>query len=211
MKESYEKLNQAEGYIESPDPFTLERYKQFFNHFSHHSKIVLDIGCNTGRGGATLKQLNKNLQLIGLDCNQTLIDNISNEIYEQKICSSSTTNISLESSSVNIVVAGEFIEHLYPDDVLQTLREFHRLIKPGGRLLLTTPNPNYLLLKLTGKSVIGGAHVSEHYPKQLKKELEKIGFINIKILGSGKMSRFLGDRFPLLMLYGSYLAIANKG
>jgi ubiquinone/menaquinone biosynthesis C-methylase UbiE len=210
MIDSYEKLNAAEGYLDSPDPFTLERYRQFFNYFPDQRRIVLDVGCNTGRGGATLKQLNKNLQLIGLDCNQTLLDNISNGIYEQKICSSSTTNISLESSSVDIVVAGEFIEHLYPDDVLQTLREFHRLIKPGGRLLLTTPNPGYLLLKLIGKSVIGGAHVSEHYPKKLKKELENIGFINIKILGSGKMFRLLGDRFPLLMLYGSYLAIANK-
>ena len=113
-------------------------------------------------------------------------------------------------SILDVVVAGEFIEHLYPDDVDSTLREFYRLIKPGGSLFLTTPNPNYLLLKLTGKSVLGNSHLSAHFPKELEKKLNKIGFNNIKILGSGKASRFLGEYFPILSLYGSYLAITSK-
>jgi hypothetical protein len=58
--------------------------------------------------------------------------------------------------------------------------------------------------------VIGGSHVSEHPAQDLRTRLEKIGFINLHILGSGKVSNYLGENFPLLALYGSYLLIADK-
>jgi len=35
----------------------------------------------------------------------------------------------------------EFIEYIYQADVDQTLGEIFRVLKIGGRLLLTTPNP----------------------------------------------------------------------
>jgi len=205
---SYEDLN-LEQEVSERDPFTLERYEQFFHHFPKHLKTVLDVGCNTGRGGKIIKELNSNLLLTGLDCVQSRLDQLDPETYAQTICSYST-NINTKDNSFDVVVAGEFIEHLYPYDILPTLQEFYRVIRPGGRLLLTTPNPNYIKLKITGGSVLGGAHVSQHYPADLKKELEAIGFENIKLLGSGKVSRFLGEKFPLLSLYGSYLTIADK-
>jgi len=205
---SYEDLNLEQEVSES-DPFTLERYQQFFQHFPRQLKTVLDVGCNTGRGGGVIKQLNPQLFLVGLDCVQSRLDQLDSEVYDQTICSYST-RINTTDSSFDVVVAGEFIEHLYPSDVHPTLQEFYRVIRPSGRLLLTTPNPNYVRLKLTGESVLGGAHVSQHYPAELKKELEVVGFVNIKVLGSGKVSRFLGEKFPLLSLYGSYLTLADK-
>ncbi|MGL5874479.1 MAG: class I SAM-dependent methyltransferase [Xenococcaceae cyanobacterium] len=207
-EKKYQQLNQEQKVSET-DPFTLDRYKQFFCHLNDRTKILIDVGCNTGRGGKVLKELNSELQIIGLDCLESRLEKLPSEIYDRKICSYST-NISLDSASVDAIVAGEFIEHLYDEDVLQTLQEFYRLLKPEGKLLLTTPNPNYLRLKLTGGSVLGGAHVSQHYPQKLTQQLKKIGFTRIEILGSGKMSRFLGEQFPFFSFYGSYLAIAQK-
>lgn len=46
--------------------------------------------------------------------------------------------IGLPDASVDTVISCETIEHL-PDPV-QALREFHRVLRPGGRLILTTPN-----------------------------------------------------------------------
>lgn len=43
----------------------------------------------------------------------------------------------------DVVVAGEFIEHLVYHDFIFSLKEFFRVLRPGGRLLLTTPNPEY--------------------------------------------------------------------
>jgi hypothetical protein len=36
------------------------------------------------------------------------------------------------------------------------------------------------------------------------------GFSRIRIRGSGRVSRHLGPRFPILAMYGSYLAIGDK-
>nr|RNJ65927.1 MAG: methyltransferase domain-containing protein [Leptolyngbya sp. IPPAS B-1204] len=205
---SYEEINLAQEVSEN-DPFTLERYQQFFHYFPSNAQAVLDVGCNTGRGGKVLKELQQDLEIVGLDCVENRLARISRDVYCRTICSYST-NIASEDSAFDVVVAGEFVEHLFPQDVTQTLCEFYRILRPGGRLLLTTPNPNYLLLLLTGRSVLGGAHVSQHYPKELKKQLEETGFSNLKILGSGKVSRYLGEKFPLLFAYGSYLVIADK-
>ena len=149
------------------------------------------------------------MTILGLDCVESRLNKLPKTVYSMKICSYST-NISIESNYLDAIVAGEFIEHLYEEDVKQTLFEFYRTLKSKGRLLLTTPNPNYLRLKLTGDSVLGGAHVSQHFANSLQEQLKTIGFSNIKILGSGKMSRLLGENFPFFSLYGSYLAIADK-
>jgi hypothetical protein len=36
------------------------------------------------------------------------------------------------------------------------------------------------------------------------------GFARVRVRGSGKVSWYLGDRFPWLGLYGSYLATGEK-
>ena len=206
--QDYVELNEAQE-ISETDPFTSERYAQFFRYFPASTRTVLDVGCNVGRGGAVLKALNPDLQLVGLDCVAKRLNRISAEIYDRTICSYST-DINVDKDCFDVIVAGEFIEHLYEQDVTQTLKEFYRVLKSQGRLLMTTPNPDYIRLKLTGGSVLGGAHVSQHYPSVLKHLLEQIGFTNLQIQGSGKVSRWLGDQFPILAVYGSYLVIADK-
>ena len=60
MNKNYEAINLLQPESEH-DPFTVERYHQFFKHFPVVTQTVLDIGCNTGRGGKVLKELNPNL------------------------------------------------------------------------------------------------------------------------------------------------------
>ena len=50
IKQSYEQLNTLQQSSEI-DPFTIERYNQFFKHLPKTTKTLLDVGCNTGRGG----------------------------------------------------------------------------------------------------------------------------------------------------------------
>jgi ubiquinone/menaquinone biosynthesis C-methylase UbiE len=210
MKQNYETLNQ--GYdVGEVDSFTPNRYRQFFRHLTltDRENVILDVGCNSGVGGVILKELNARIHLIGLDCVPSNLEKLSNSIYNQKICSDSTA-IPLGNGSVNRIVSGEFIEHLYEEDVHKTLNELFRILTPGGKLLLTTPNPGYLLLKIKGESVLGGSHVSEHFADKLKQRLTDVGFINLRIIGSGKVSNFVGEKFPILSIYGSYLAIADK-
>lgn len=208
MDSMYRDLNAAQFESEI-DPFSIERYQQFYRHFPLDAKIILDVGCNIGRGGNALMLLNPGLEITGLDCVQERLDSIPAGIYQKTICSL-VSDIDVSDSCFDVIVAGEFIEHLYPEDVNKALAEFYRVLKPNGILLLTTPNPGYLKLKLTGGSVLGGAHLSEHNPKDMHERLKCVGFKDVCIKGSGRVSRYLGENAPLLSLYGSYLVSAVK-
>jgi len=208
LENDYERLNQEQKGSEK-DPFTEERYQQFFRCFPDKARRILDVGCNTGRGGAVLRRFNPELYLVGLDCLQERLQRLPLGVYNDRIQGYSTAIDALD-DSFDVICAGEFIEHLKINDVEQTLHEFWRVLKSGGTLLITTPNPDYLRLKLTGGSVLGGAHLSQHRVKDLTRTLQGVGFVEIRIKGSGKVSRYLGQNFPLLSFYGSYLVSAEK-
>jgi 2-polyprenyl-3-methyl-5-hydroxy-6-metoxy-1,4-benzoquinol methylase len=107
------------------------------------------------------------------------------------------------------MVMGELIEHVPYPALEQFVASAATVLAPGGRVLLTTPNPHALRLRLRGGSVLGGAHVSVHCPAALSELLNHRGFRVVRIEGSGRLSRIIGVRFPL-SLYGSYLLIAER-
>ncbi|WP_299414884.1 class I SAM-dependent methyltransferase [Acaryochloris sp. IP29b_bin.148] len=191
------------------DPYTVERYRQFYKHFPANANKVLDVGCNTGKGGLALYEMDASLSLSGLDCSQKRL-NILPHCYTEGIYGLSN-EIPTQDNSFDVIVAGEFLEHLYPIDVDRTICEFQRVLIVGGRLILTTPNPHYIKNKLTGTSVYTYiSHLTQHFPRLLKSRLMMHGFSNVRIFGSGKVSRYLGSRFPFRFLYGSYLVAADK-
>ena len=84
----------------------------------------------------------------------------------------------------------DVIEHLPPTKMIFALREIHRVLMPGGKLILSTPNLNRLsnfFRFLAGHSVnpplevgmIGETygHIRELAPKELKNMLLKVGLI----------------------------------
>lgn len=203
----YISINKKQVQSES-DSFTKFRYRQFQKHFKQGTRLVLDVGCNTGRGGSELSRVQNNLVVHGVDCIKERLEKLP-LVYAKKTCSL-TTALDMPDDYYDVVVAGEFIEHLTNEDVTLSLQEFSRVLKKGGMLMLTTPNPSYIRLKLTGKSVLGGSHLSQHLPKSLKEQLENHNYQKIKIYGSGKMTHLVGAHFPFLWLYGSYLVICEK-
>lgn len=206
-RENYERQNlQQEG--ATSDPFTLERYDQFARHLPPSLRDVLDVGCADGRGGVRLKSAFPQATLHGLDCVKQRLDALP-EAYGGRILGMSTA-IPMEDQSVDAVVAGEFLEHLYPADVDATLCEFQRVLRIGGRLLMTTPHPTCFINRFRGRTVYGTSHLTQHHPQVLRWRLMMHGFNRVRILGSGKATRWFGCRFPLLGVYGSYLIVADK-
>jgi SAM-dependent methyltransferase len=190
------------------DSFTLDRYAQFSRHLPPGVVKVLDVGCAEGRGGAHLKGLVPGIKLAGLDCVAERLESLP-DAYESKV-HGLTHQIPVADLTYDAVVAGEFLEHLYPSDVDPTLCEFQRILKIGGRLLLTTPNPNSIKMRVRGGSVFGVAHLTQHFPRLLRHRLMLHGFSRVRLIGSGKAIRHFGERFPLLSIYGSYLVVADK-
>lgn len=192
------------------DNFTIQRYAQFYKHFDAQDVQVLDIGCNTGRGGQVLKTANPRLRITGLDVVGERLDKIPKGLYDRLILNSADS-IDAPDNTYDDIVAGEVIEHIDPADVQGVLKELKRVLKPGCHLLLTTPNPRAILVRLGRDQVLKDpTHICIMRPAELKQRLLDAGFENIRIKGSGKMSNYFPDSFPILSVFGSYLAIAQK-
>jgi ubiquinone/menaquinone biosynthesis C-methylase UbiE len=104
---------------------------------------LLDVGC--GAGVFTFGFADRVKHAIGADISQRAIAFCSACRREigQANCNfilQSGTAFALESESIDIVLLTEVIEHLLPDESCRVLDEIHRVLRPGGRLYLTTPN-----------------------------------------------------------------------
>jgi SAM-dependent methyltransferase len=208
---NYSEINKRQT-VSEEDPFTVQRYQQFSRFFNlkNENISILDVGCNTGRGGAIFREKSNKANIIGVDIVQERLDQIPAGIYNMLLCES-IIEISLPSSSMDYVVAGEVIEHIAPEDLNKVLISFNRVLKPNGKLLMTTPNPNSFLIKLGRDSVFNDpSHLSIMTIKRLKTLLKGNGFTDIKIVGSGKAIDIFPDWFPIMGVFGSYLSIALK-
>lgn len=195
-----EALNRSQAESER-DSFTAERYRQMAEQLVAPRRI-LDVGCNVGRGGQVLRARFPEATIVGIDLLPDRLERIPPDLYDELITSPLQQ---LECAPFDGLVMGELIEHL-PYEVLEEfLMASFGLLNPRGQLVLTTPNPHYLLLRWRANgSVLGGAHVSVHCPEALRQYLRHLGFKNIRTRGTGRVSQLVGARLPLLM-YGSYL------
>jgi SAM-dependent methyltransferase len=207
---NYETTNLLQTWSEV-DSFTPDQYKQFAKHIDKKSATILDVGCNTGRGGVILKEIFPSVKLYGLEVVEERTSKIPDNVYEKVMYKSL---MDLESSHDNFfdcVVAGEVVEYITPDDVKNFIDTIYRILTPGRKIIITTPNPDALLVKMGRAQVYDDpSHLSIMSSKELKAKLLESKFKNIKVTGSGKATRYLSENFPMLLPFGSYLIKANK-
>lgn len=93
---------------------------------------ILDAGCG---GGATTESLAKYGHVTGLELEESAVEYARER--GRKIIQGSVETLPFESDSFDLVLALDVIEHLQDD--LPALRELHRVLRPGGLLLVTVP------------------------------------------------------------------------
>lgn len=103
-------------------------------------KIVLDIACGEGYGSNLLAQVAK--RVIGVDISNGAINHASEkyQLPSLEFIAGSTSEIPLESDSVDLVVSFETIEH--HDEHEQMFKEINRVLKENGVLILSSPEKN---------------------------------------------------------------------
>jgi len=115
------------------------RYKYIREHLT--TEKVLDIACGSGYGSYYLS-LNNNLKVIGADVNGNSISK-AKETYQKdnlKFQVANALSLPFKDSSFDSIVSLETIEHFNVNDQKLYLQELKRVLKPEGKLWLSTPN-----------------------------------------------------------------------
>ena len=81
----------------------------------------------------------------------------------------------LADNSVDLLTCFHMVEHLEMVELLELLQEMHRVLKPGGGLVLETPNPLNILIS-TYYFYLDPTHKKQIPPELLKLMVSSSGF-----------------------------------
>lgn len=176
---------------------------------------LLDIGCSTGDWGLFWQA--RGWQSSGIDIDREHLRIAKERGIDARFCDLNSELMPFDSATFDLVFAGEVIEHLVDTDGF--LREIQRCCKPGGHLLLTTPNlasfENRLRLllgmypKWLNYNLTESGHVRGYTPGALRKQLSTHGFTVVRQLGNWVPfipQHFVDDvKVPALAITGDFL------
>jgi SAM-dependent methyltransferase len=102
-----------------------------------------------------------------------------------------------EESSLEAVIAIDFVEHFSRDEVLRLFPAVHRALRPGGLLLLQTPNGEGLF---SGSVVHGDlTHLTIFTAESLAQALRLAGFHDLAFQETGPVPRGIKERLRVLL------------
>ncbi len=145
-------------HISSDNPIHQRLFKAYIIAGEHVYGDVLEVGCGEGRGIPVL--LNHSKSFTAVDKMEEVMADLQIKYPSGKFLSMNIPPLrELKDNSFDSVVSFQVIEHI-DDDVLY-LKEIHRVLKPGGVALITTPNRSMSLSR-------NPWHIREYLPGQLK-------------------------------------------
>lgn len=192
-------------------PGTLLRWyalKPIFKSEIKDDLIVLDIGSYDGSISSNLKKLFSNLKITIVD-----MDKSGLQLAKEKGLNTlyaSATELPLENSSVDVVLCLDLIEHVKEDD--KVIKEISRVLKEGGKIILTTPMQNGVSFPFLSKQKIEAinkswGHVRKGYSL---KNIEKLFKENkLAIIKRDKYFNFL-TRFAYRFSFLSGMSLKGK-
>lgn len=158
---------------------------------------VLDIGCGNGAMLAEIGKLGS-WKLYGVESSETAVSLARSQGLDVRLADATTDLVTLfEQRTFDLIVSVEVIEHVY--DPRGLLRQAHTLLRPKGRLVMTTPYHGYLknlLIAALGKCdshydpLWDCGHIKFWSRKTLVAALVETGYQSIHFYGAG--------RFPYL-------------
>ncbi len=180
---------------------------------------VLEVGCGSGE---LLRRLAAQARLaVGVDLSEEGLQLARARIPDASctlLVRAGATDLPFEAASFDAVVAQHLLEHL--PDPIEGIREWRRVLRPGGLLALVTPNALFPDPSLFHDST----HVSIQTPDTLVSTLQAAGFQMTHLstlfpyLGRSRASRALSIRLapfarhlPAFTLGGRSLVAAAVG
>ena len=149
-----------------------EKRSQLFKKWMGENKKVLDMGC---RDGILTRHFIEQNEVTGLDIDKQALEACRDKLNIETKWADFSLQIPIPTSSFDVVVAGEVIEHLpYPEI---TIAEISRILKPEGLFIGSVPNSYHIknrLRVLKGRLIdYDQTHLRAYNVMLLRQYLEK--------------------------------------
>ena len=172
--------------IDPGSPFWGDHCSRY--HFASsfcRGRVVLDIACGTGFGGAILAKEGAR-GVLGVDMSpDALVQAAAHEVPHTGWVRADGSNLPLPDGALAAVTSFETIEHLHEPD--RFLAELRRVLEPHGVLVISTPNALYTK-PVNGKPA-NPFHVREFTPSEFHDMLGR-HFGEIRLLGQAPDDRY---------------------
>lgn len=150
--------------IASDNPIHQRLYKAYVVAEEYVSGDVLEVGCGEGRGIELLMRRARSFTAV--DKIKPIIERLQDKYKGARLLSMNIPPLAgLQDNKYDLVVSFQVIEHIQDD--LLFLEEIHRVLKPGGTALLTTPNRRLTLTR-------NPWHIREYVPEELEGLARKV-------------------------------------
>ncbi len=149
------------------------------------NRIALDIGCGTGANLRILEAAG--FDVVGLDRSSYALS-LTKKKINCPLVNGDLNGLPMRAESVGIIVAMDILEHL--EDDVGGIREFYRVLRSGGVLIVTVPAFNFL----KGIQDIVTGHKRRYLRHEILNKIEQGGF---EILRHSYFNFFLF--FPILI------------
>lgn len=141
--------------------------------------VYLEIGCGDALIPFALSGTAR--EVLGLDVTDTLV-NFTAAPANFRFVKTEGVDIPLADNSVDLANSDQLMEHLHNDDAMDQLQEIHRVLKPGGHYMCTTPSivtgPHDISALFD--DVATGTHMREYDYHSLRALMLRAGFRRVK-------------------------------
>jgi SAM-dependent methyltransferase len=104
------------------------------------ARSLLDVGCNSGELLIECRKELPHLELTGVDVNVAALDIARAALPDVDIRIASGDDLPFEDARFDCVTCIEVLEHIPADRRKAALAEMHRVLRPGGSLILRVPH-----------------------------------------------------------------------
>jgi 2-polyprenyl-3-methyl-5-hydroxy-6-metoxy-1,4-benzoquinol methylase len=183
MKEFYEDLwERLPPDLELPD---LARRREFMLSGLRSGDRALDLGC--GEGSFTAMLAASGARAVGMEVAEAALRRARRTHPELDFkLAPIDGRLPAEDGSFELVWASEVIEHV--GDTASWMSEVRRVLVPGGRLLITTPEHARLMILMRGIEPYSdplGDHLHLYTGRSLQRLLREFGFVDVHVRAVG--------------------------
>jgi ubiquinone/menaquinone biosynthesis C-methylase UbiE len=194
-------------YAWSDEELRERHQKKYLKHLANAPGKVLEIG--SGQGVVLRLMKEAGITAYGLDSCEEAVISCKGKGLDVVHGDALSHLVSLPDASLGGIFCAHVIEHMQPAQAIELLRESHRVLKPGARMIIITPSAKDLR---TGERFwLDITHVRPYPEKLLFVLMKREGFDHIKSYEDGEPARNIFEKVAKVFLKLWFMGFMFRG